>query len=124
MTDETKRALEAFVLQIIDAAKSGAQWTAEQTPLLVQEWLRWQLAENVIHLFFAFIGVIFTVWWLKRAKKFLEEDNPIGFIGGGVAALFGAMCGVAIIPVAIESIIKILVAPRVVVFEKFIELIK
>lgn len=124
MTPETKQALEAFVLQIIDAAKTGATWTAEQTPLLVQEWLRWQLAEASIILVFGLLAIAFAVYWIRNVNWWLEADDPAPLIGGGVVAILGGIFALVTVPVATITIAKVLVAPRVVVFEKFIELVK
>jgi hypothetical protein len=118
MTDETKKALEAFVLQMIDAAKSGASWTAEQAPILVQEWLRWQLVEAIIIIVTLTIG---SVLFGAIAKHYWHDidDNPVPFF----ALLAGIILWVPLF-FNILALAKVLVAPRVVVFEKFMELVK
>jgi hypothetical protein len=135
MTDATKQALEAFVLQIVEAAKTGASWTAEQTPILVQEWLRWQLAESVIWLVIPLfiIIIILSFGWkiipaLVRANAYessRDEDYTIAQTVGGIISSVIA-CIIMLVGVfpAIMQLTKVLVAPRVVVFEKFVELIK
>jgi heme/copper-type cytochrome/quinol oxidase subunit 2 len=130
MSESTKQALEAFVLQVIEAAKNGATWTAEQTPLLVQEWLRWQLWENALYFaFFIILGISLVFLARYSAKRHQEGQEGqryydgswmVGIILGTIFACLTVILAASFVP----SIIKILVAPRVVVFEKFIELVK
>lgn len=131
MTPETQKALEAFVIQIMDTAKSGAAWTAEQTPLLVQEWLQWQLAEATISLiiFYIFAALLAVFAVISQRKHQAGIDSPkyydgswaVGIILGwsGAGAVF-FITSVTLIP----AIVKVWIAPRVIVFEKFMEILK
>lgn len=142
MTPETKQALEAFVLQIIDAAKTGATWTAEQTPLLVQEWLKWEYTRSVINIGLAGV-VLFVLWalvliiiprivyWDSKASDYGyrrdradDEAKSSRWIGSLIAGIITLL--ILLLPVAdeLKYVYKLHTAPRVVVFEKFIELVK
>lgn len=135
MTSETQKALEAFVLQVIDAAKSGASWTAEQTPLLVQEWLRWQLWStgliSGLGVALLIASLAFVVAEYRRdGKEYTSKRGYTNVYDFGdevvrlVPAFFLGFIGLAITGTNLPSFIKVLVAPRVVVFEKFMEIIK
>lgn len=124
MTDQTKQALEQFILQIIDAAKNGATWTAEQTPLLVQEWLRWQAVEAgvwsiVAAIVFGALAYGSYFCWRKKNEN-PREDWEIG------GTLFGVFACGALVPLVVCSltVLKVLIAPRVVVFEQFMRLMQ
>lgn len=144
MSPETQKALEAFVMQIIEAAKSGAAWTSEQTPLLVQEWLQWQLTSALMTLIIW--GSFLLIFWLfafqfipnwcyavefngrvdrsdqvERAKSSKVTARVIGCVVAGVVSIPTLIGG--IIP-SLMLTLKVLVAPRVVVFEKFLEVLK
>lgn len=124
MSDPTKQALEQFVLQIIEAAKSGAEWTSIQTPLLVQEWLRWQLAEASIHLLLGVVALVVALWATRRAYR---ADWDLGPSVDNLGMAFLGGMGFFLSPKIIVNgliIAKVLVAPRVVVFEKFMDLLK
>lgn len=131
MTDTTKQALEAFVLQMIEAAKTGASWTAEQTPLLVQEWLKWQLGEAALLLVICYLGIAFALGWARYFHiRHLADIKENGYArhdwqDGRNLTLVGSATVFLITTGTFGwTILKVLVAPRVVVFEKFIEVIK
>lgn len=121
MSEETKKALEAFVLQVIDAARTGAQWTSDQAPLLVQEWLTWQAADSIIWIVLGLIllGISFAFFRkIKAAVAGTSDDGCQWFmlLPGSVGFVFAVANTL--------DLVKVLVAPRLVVFEKFVELIK
>ena len=121
MSDATKQALEQFVTKMLAAAEQGASWTADQAPLLVQEWLRWQLASSlalgIATLVLGLACVVVT--WKLCVHKYWDDLVPLQAIPAIVAfALLGASGHHVLLA------IKVYVAPRVVVLEKFAELIK
>lgn len=125
MSDETRKALEQFALQIVDAAKAGGQWTTEQAPLLVQEWLRWQLAEAVI--FMVMFTSIATALGLFSKYCWKQYEEGYHYNDWNISGTFLAIgCGVfALLTfVPLLQVVKVLVAPRVVVLEKFMELVR
>lgn len=124
MSDDTRAALEQFVQQMLRAAEQGATWTVEQAPLVVQEWLRWQLIEA---LFLGCLGVgvlVFAAAAAYRAYRWSGDYGTEGLgIAAGIVALFSMVLGVVMSSQFLLAL-KVYVAPRVVVLEKFAELLK
>lgn len=125
MDETTQKALNEFVQQVISAAQTGAQWTAEQAPLVVQEWLRWQLIEALL---LGCLGVVVLVFAAAAAYCAYRwscdyETEGLGIIAGAVAAILIAV-GATLSSHFLLVALKVYVAPRVVVLEKFAELVK
>lgn len=122
MDETTQKALNEFVQQIISVAQTGAQWTTEQAPLVVQEWLQWQLTEALLLGCLGVVMLVFAPAAAYRAYRWLDETEGLGIIAG-VVALFSMVLGV-ILSSQFLLALKVYVAPRVVVLEKFAELVK
>lgn len=119
MDEATKKALNEFVQTIIAAAQSGAQWTVEQTPILVQEWLTWQLVMWLLWMLIWATPLVLSIVTWKRTLKYSEDaDFPIIVLNGLGLVFFFPML------VCFGEALKVLIAPRVVVLEKFMELLK
>lgn len=108
--------------RIIDAAKTGASWSADQVPALVQEWLRWQLTESaVVATALITLGLILTrVTYKYSVRKDWESFMPLQLFTGVAVVCF---LGIGIFDYALTAL-KVLIAPRVVVLEQFIQLVK
>lgn len=118
MNEQTQQALNDFVTQAIGAAKAGAAWTAEQSPLLVQEWLRWYLADHAISagIFLAVLvplALVCRSWWRKADWEYGPDEYAAGII---VCSIGVCVCAVGAV-VNGMGVAKVLVAPRVVVIE-------
>jgi len=124
--------LQAKLLEYLTALeagiKQGGDFVAEQTPLVVQEFLAWMFAEAVIYAVVSFIVFVIALRLLKllwvHTADFHHEDREFcrafGTFGLSVVAILS--CGVAVHQST--RAIKVSVAPRVVVLEKSAELIK
>ena|ERR1051326_9199885 len=113
------------------AIASAVDFTVEQTPLVVKEFLHWKMAEAII---WCVIGIaIFSVlyWFNKRIQKARDaETKPnsdehgicTGFMWGfkiiGILVLFFMLSG------HVMTIIKIAVAPRVYLIEYVVDAVK
>lgn len=126
MDEATKQALNAFVQQMITAAQDSAKWTTEQAPLVVQEWLQWRLAEHVITAV-ALVVLLVAVWRLSKHLIVMRVDidgDPIPlFVGWLLRVAAGGFLGAALFS-NVLSAAKVYLAPRVVVLEQFISLVK
>ena len=132
MSDELKTALTAFVQQIIAAAKDGASWTAEQSPMVVQEWLRWQIVSGFT---IAAVTTVMTAICLRVAWKIhrwvqdeksdpYNDDNMLAYIPAAALVIICVVTWFEATAPALMSATKALIAPRVVVLERFMELLK
>ena len=130
MSDELKTALTAFVQQIIAAAKDGASWTAEQAPMVVQEWLRWQVVSGfaLAAVTTVLTGICLRVAWKihcwVQGKRQPYDDRELAYIPAGVLVLLGVAAWFTAALPALMDATKALIAPRVVVLERFMELLK
>ena len=126
MNETTQQALEQFVQKMLTAAEQGGSWTAEQAPLVVQEWLRWQMvsAAGAAAILLALCGVAaglsrYCVVLARRDPREAEVNWSIAAMTAVIAVIIGLF---SLIP--IWRGIKVYIAPRVVVLEKFADLIK
>ena len=123
MDEATKAALNAFLRQAVETAQAGAEWTAGQAPLLVQEWLRWQLVEAAVG---TTVGVVLAYGLsliLRSAFRAMAKDGEVdpGHIIGGI---FCAAMAIPLLCVNVMTLVKVLVAPRVMVLEQVREWIR
>lgn len=142
MDETTKQALNDFVKKIIDAAQSGAAWSVEQAPLIVQEWLQWVFWSNAINAAIYVLIILFSflvyVVGLRKGLQYAEaQKKPLAYgawdweffsyMWGGIGAVVVAPISFCLL-VSIWShallAIKVAVAPRVMVIEKISELLK
>ena len=116
-----KEELLKNLMSIVDYVKQGVDFTVEQAPLFIQEYLKYHLS---LHIFWEVISVIvlvLSIWWLiyliKHQKK-LSYDMDLIFI----PSLF---IGIALIVFCINSIylLKIYFAPRVYLVESLLSLL-
>jgi len=124
MDEITKKALEEFVQKMLSAVEQGATFTAEQAPLVVQEWLRWQMVEALviatILLILSVGSSLFSRWCWSNKRKDPTSDWEFGGV-----FLIGTAIGFALFSLVVYmGALKIYLAPRVVVLEKFVALLK
>jgi hypothetical protein len=119
MNEQTKQALSDFVQKMIAAAEQGAAFTAEQTPLLVQEWLRWQLVEASFWAVICIGAAVLSIAYWKKMWR-LSEDEGFPYIAVNAIGSFSTVPGLVYTIYAL----KVWVAPRVVVFEEFLKILK
>lgn len=139
MNEATKQALEQFVTKMLAAAEQGAGWSAEQAPLLVQEWLRWQLVDALIVVVASALVIGAAVVSGKKALAGLrgeatredrlrhgyDDSDPLPYV---LWLVFGAIApcalGLLMFLASASTAVKVTIAPRVVVLEKFAELVR
>lgn len=127
--------------EIYDASRTGitkaVDFAMEQAPLVVQEFLKWKMAEAIISLIFWVIVGIGIYLSYRVCKKQIKLNNldEFSYIIPGIAAFF--YCFLLLIgssgggrhgdfgPVAnIKTIVKVNVAPRVYLIEYVSDTIK
>lgn len=128
MDEQTKAAMNAFAQQVIDAAQNAGKFASEQMPLVVQEWLRWLAVENAIWVVVSLsvlIASVYSFWAaLRKLKSAPGYDAPpyvAWLIGGGIVP---GVLGAVLLGVSVVDLLKVLIAPRVVVLERFMDLFK
>lgn len=138
MNETTKQALEAFLQRTVQTANAAADFTVEQTPLLVQEWLRWQIIDGifVIFLWAIVVGAGWVTFNLvvkdvraddaRRTKEYGRQYNSEDGITFAKAVRLVVVSVLSVIVLGVNGwpILKVVVAPRVVIAEKLLELVK
>lgn len=122
INEEIKQKMVEYLQSFEAGMKKAGEFSAEQAPLVVQEFLAWEFWGAVfIAAGFLFMAVILTiiliVVYCRRTDEF--ERFMIGVFGGApVLALYIAS------GIATHDALKVTIAPRVVVLEKISELVK
>ena len=118
MTDQTRQALEHFVQQLLAGA-------TEQAPLLVQEWVRWQMIDRSIGLVFGLVATVLISWAARYVWRLGNADHHNDWAIGASSLLTVAGAFSAVMTaVMLSSLLQTVAAPRVVVLEGFLKLLK
>lgn len=129
MSDEAKKALEQFLLSLLEATKEGAYRAAEQIPLVLQEKLRFALFSETIILLFTLAGMVLTVYLFRlisrrRDERVRIEGSAFYRLSGGDlyatgqvgCVALGVLSGVCCM-LSIARVAKVLLAPRLYLLE-------
>lgn len=127
---ETLSAKEQFTQFALDNLETcqeiltdSAQWTAEQVPIVIQEYLNWELfyhgiwgAFGLIIILGGLIGLSFGMF-----KKSWSDDDRFG-----IALVFGIpllIIGLPMFVLNLFEVVQILIAPRIFLIEETAKLI-
>ncbi len=125
--------IQQEILKYLQAFQSGVEkagtFTAEQAPLVVQEFIQWQIWGNLLEVLYFGLGLFICYKLFLKLKKDLLEFVVKNKYSSGAEVLYVPLTIVALIFAmfffyALSSAAKALVAPRVVVIEKISELTK
>jgi heme/copper-type cytochrome/quinol oxidase subunit 2 len=120
VSEQTKQALEQFVQKMLAGAEQAGAFAVEQTPLLVQEWLRWQLVSSLLMAIVLVVPtlVLLFVGWRYR-QSIWEDEHPLPVFAFVLSLIPGVAMAVNIIHAT-----KVYIAPRVVILEMFAHLVQ
>lgn len=128
MNPETQQALNQFLQQALAGLQQAGQFTLEQAPLVVQEYLAWMFWSSVL---WAGCGVamlltalVLGLWVRSAVKRVGWSRDGWPEIPGVIGAVVLTVAGLSMVMPNIEQAIKIKVAPRVVVMEKLQKMVK
>lgn len=121
MSDEAKKALEQFLIALLDGLKNGATWAKEQVPLVLQEKLAFDFAWSAV-LFVsaalvAYASYRFVRWVLSDGETLIEHPELVMMMAP-FAYVF--LTGGA----ALKSMLQIYFAPRLYLLEWAMDLVK
>lgn len=121
VNEELKVKMLEYLSHMESGLKSAADFSVEQAPLVVQEFIAWEFWKHTI---VASAGILFSCCLLAlfwRLQKAMKGEDRLMVIGVGVCAVVISLC----ISCAEASMaVKAAVAPRVVVLEKVASLVK
>ena len=121
MSDEAKKALEQFLIALLDGLKDGATWAKEQVPLVLQEKLAFDFVWALACVVF-FLLALFVCW--RTIKWAITEDCPLD--GDLVVPFAGLGCVFSLVGVVANSqtAFQIYFAPRLYLLEWAMALVK
>ena len=109
--------------------QSLVDFTGEQAPLYCQEVLNWTFYSNMISIIIGIIWIIGSLFLIKPWRKALNYEY--GYEGEGKAITFfttaGLIVGAIFIPISIVNVVdmvKVKIAPRMVLVEHFQQKLK
>jgi hypothetical protein len=122
--EELKNKLTEYLVSLESGLKSAKDFSTEQVPLVVQEYLNWIFWSNLALLLLFITIFSFMVFVINQIRKRVSDDNATDcyfvmfFIGlFSLFPLLGLMeCG--------AKAMKVKIAPRIVIIEKVADLVK
>jgi hypothetical protein len=104
---------------VTDTLKDGKDFTVEQAPKVVQEFLRWYTAESIFWIVLWL--VLGAIWWVVSDKiaKAIEvaDDAEDAAVAKLVMRIGGAIIVAIIVGNNAYCLVKVTVAPRIVLIE-------
>lgn len=125
MNEEIQAKLAQYMQYLEDGLKTGADFTAEQAPLVVQEILAWEFIQYVVYgLAFLVPIMILLAGIYKLSKYWNHSDEDTAFPSILVSILFSVIAIGLFIGVASNTMgaLKVTYAPRLVIIEKAADL--
>lgn len=134
MDAETKALLLKYLEVGADRLERGAAFVEAEIPLVVQEYLSWYWWENMLGVLFnllLLVGVFFIakagVYSFKKLGGVdydMDSNWWFGLIGSTVIGLVLGIISTISLSLDVCNLIKVSVAPRVVILEKIAEVAK
>lgn len=136
MNEETKNALNEFIVSSIEAVKQGAEFVKEQVPMVLQEYIAWGIVSNAV-MAVVFAAVLYGMYrvakWAydntndgmrKRGEEIGRYRDDFGYVMAitlsALASIVAASCMVS----SISDALMAAVAPRVYLIQTFTEMMK
>lgn len=128
MDEDVKQRLLKMLDALEDSVSNGADWTAEQAPLVVQEYLNWTFWNEMfcagVCLLILVLSAAGAAYVLKRVLRVSSDKDK----ASSFTMILCVYCIFATFPFAIgtksvHTAVKVKLAPRVVVLEKVQKLI-
>ena len=115
-----KQKLEKELLNSIETVKEylvkGAEFASEQTPLVIEELIRFNLIYSGVWLLFGIFFLVACVPLAKKSIEYIQKDEPVGVIMGVMCGL-SPLIGSFIVIENIRTFTMCLTAPRLFVIE-------
>lgn len=123
INEEIKQKMVQYLQTFEAGVKKAGEFSAEQAPLVVQEFLAWEFWSSFVAFAICSLIVLLVagafIYWLRGTKEDTEFKVLVGVVPGMV-------CLFMQIPIWTNAYNagKVAVAPRIVVLEKISELVK
>lgn len=125
--EEINSRITGYLDAIQSSVDSAGKFTVDQMPIVAQEYLSWTMYESVIWMFAsaifiaATIGCVRLFWWMSR-----DADSVGKPLVRGIATVVGMLFSFLFLSMFLSSVIEIVkvqIAPRIVLIEKLSDLI-
>jgi hypothetical protein len=118
MDDQMKTTLAEYMKKMLTAIETGANFAADQIPLIVQEKLAFDFWWSMVWVVVAVIGFIFGIWLIRDGIKLykIDQHNDMvdgHFFGGLILLAAGSIIGL----MNIYYVLKISLAPRLYIID-------
>lgn len=123
MDEQTKQTLNEYLSTLLDYAKKGTDFVAEQIPLVIQEKLSYDFAMNIITgILFLIPGIcVWGIWYYYCTVEDWDSDEVIP--ATMLAGVFGTFSFIPAYFYFMDAI-KIYAAPRLYIIEWLSTLVK
>ena len=120
LNEEVKQKMIEYLQSFEAGVKTAAEFSAEQAPLVVQEYLAWIFFAKLAQCLLSLVALCVATYLGWKLSKKLYESDRIGLY------IFGPFVGFVLSAFAIDGgyhAAKVAIAPRVVVLEKVSDII-
>lgn len=123
MNEETKTILNQFLSSLMEGLNKAGAFVTEQLPLVLQEYITWEIASSIVWLVpwtLAAIGCVKLWKWLLSIDDDDADDKELAFLIAAVPSIiaFGAVI------YNVLDMCKAIFAPRVYLIEELSKLVK
>lgn len=123
INEEIKQKMVEYLQTFEAGVKKAGEFSAEQAPLVVQEFLAWEFWSHAVGAVVCGVAIIVIALVIRKIWNITESFDELRFGG----SLFGGMACVGLmVGLCCNSYYagKVAVAPRIVVLEKIATLVK
>lgn len=131
MSDKLQQGLEELLSMLVETLREGGQFVADQTPLVVQEFLNWAIVKSSLGILLGLLFLGLGLFCLQRLLSNWKDidsaywkDGAFGTDMSGIGVLctftagIGSTIGVIITSINIYTLAYVLTAPRVYLIEQ------
>jgi hypothetical protein len=122
----TRDIINSFLTELLEFSKDAGAFAKEQVPLVLQEYVKWGIAEGLMIFFGCSLYIIGFAYGAKRwaIDAHRGDDDLAAFLYLMIGGILSLMAFVGALVDGILPAIKAIVAPRVYLIEKLSDLIK
>ncbi len=123
INEEIKQKMVEYLQTFEAGVKKAGEFSAEQAPLVVQEFLRWEFWSHFVGAIACAVALVVipvVIWKIFSKTKPYDDLRFVGTLFGGVAGI------VLLVGLLVNSYCagKVAVAPRIVVLQEVARLVK
>lgn len=122
ITEEVKQKMIEYLQTFEQGVKRAGEFSAEQAPMVVQEFLAWEFWGNAIPAVLVLLIMLTAV--ISTAVIWKKSDDIDWRMGSGVVTVLAVVFLTIPFSITASQACKVAIAPRIVVLEKISELVR